>query len=119
MAGASTSIGISNTQLPQFNGKNYDYCAINMTALPVSKDSWEFVKDGFQELANENEFMKYSFTTLRNIFFSFISSVTCVILMYHVNVVIQDEVSTEWTLHGIFIEPFSLKYVLPEMGNFL
>lgn len=56
MAGASTSMGICNTKLPQFNGKNYDYWAITMRALLVSQDLWEFVEDGFEELADENEF---------------------------------------------------------------
>eukprot|EP00253_Pinus_taeda_P031937 PITA_31937 len=62
MAGSSTSISTStsmgscNTQLPQFNGKNYDYWAITMKALFDSQDLWEFVEDGFEELAYENEF---------------------------------------------------------------
>ena len=56
MAGASTSMGICNTQLPQFNGKNYDYWAITMRAFLASQDSWEFVEDGFEEPADENEF---------------------------------------------------------------
>ena len=56
MAGASTSMGIFNTQLPQFNGKNYDYWEITMKALLASQDLWEFVEDGFEELADENEF---------------------------------------------------------------
>jgi len=56
MAGASTSMGICNTQLPQFNGKNYDYWAITMRALLASQDLWEFVEDGFEEPADENEF---------------------------------------------------------------
>jgi len=56
MAGASTSMGICNTQLLQFNGKNYDYWAITMRALLASQDLWEFIKDGFEELTDENEF---------------------------------------------------------------
>eukprot|EP00253_Pinus_taeda_P009201 PITA_09201 len=52
----STSMSMSNTQLPQFNGKNYDYWAITMRALFPSQDLWEFVEYGFEELAEENEF---------------------------------------------------------------
>ena len=47
-------MGIGNTQLPQFNGKNYDYWAITMRALFASQDLWELVDDGFEELADEN-----------------------------------------------------------------
>jgi len=56
MAGASTSMGMCNTQLPQFNGKNYDYWAITLRALLASQDLWEFIEDGFEEPADENEF---------------------------------------------------------------
>eukprot|EP00253_Pinus_taeda_P018864 PITA_18864 len=52
----STSMGICNTQLPLFNGKNYDYWAIVVRALFASQDLWEFVEDGFEEPADENEF---------------------------------------------------------------
>ena len=56
MAGASTGMGMGNIHLPQFNGKNYDYWSITMRALFVSQDLWEFVEDGFEELANETNF---------------------------------------------------------------
>eukprot|EP00253_Pinus_taeda_P030419 PITA_30419 len=56
MASTSTGMGTFNTQLPQFNGKNYDYWAITMTALFASQDLWEIVEDGFDEPADENEF---------------------------------------------------------------
>ena len=56
MAGASTSKSIGNTQLPQFNEKNYDYWAITMRALFASQDLWEFVEDGFEEPVDENDF---------------------------------------------------------------
>ena len=56
MAGANTSMGMGNIHLPMFNGKNYDYWSINMRALFVSQDLWEFVEDGFEETANEEEF---------------------------------------------------------------
>ena len=56
MAGASTSMGICNTQLPQFKGKNCDYWAITMKALFASQDLWVFVEDGFEEPADEEEF---------------------------------------------------------------
>ena len=49
-------MGIGNTQLPQFNEKNYDYWAITMRALFASQDLWELVEDGFEEPENENEF---------------------------------------------------------------
>ena len=47
MAVAGTSL--TNPQLPQFNGKNYDYWAITMKALFSSQDIWELVENGFQE----------------------------------------------------------------------
>ena len=56
MAGASTSMGICNTQLPQFNVKNYDYWAITMKALLASQDLWEFFEYGFEEQVDEDEF---------------------------------------------------------------
>eukprot|EP00253_Pinus_taeda_P009481 PITA_09481 len=58
MAGSNTStiMGIFDTQLPLFNGKNYDYWAITMRALFASQDLWEFVEDGFEEPTDENEF---------------------------------------------------------------
>ena len=49
MAGADTSTSMENTQLPQFNGKNYDYWEITMRALLTSQDLWELVEDGFEE----------------------------------------------------------------------
>lgn len=54
MAGTNTSMSIGNTQLPQFNGKNYDYWAITVRALFSSQDLWELVEDGFEEPADEN-----------------------------------------------------------------
>lgn len=62
MASTSTSMGIFNTQLPQFNWKNYNYWAITMRALFASQDLWELVEDGFEELANENEFNRLTQT---------------------------------------------------------
>ncbi len=56
MASTSTGMGMFNTQLPQFNGKNYDYWEITMKALFASQDLWELVEDGFEEPADENEF---------------------------------------------------------------
>eukprot|EP00253_Pinus_taeda_P029539 PITA_29539 len=56
MASTSTGMGMFNTQLPQFNGKNYDYWAITMKALFASQDLWEIVEDGFDEPADETEF---------------------------------------------------------------
>ena len=56
MAGPSIEMSIGNTQLPQFNGKNYDYWAITMRAMFVSQDLWELVEDGFTEPADEQAF---------------------------------------------------------------
>ena len=56
MAGPSTGMSIGNVQLPQFNGKNYYYWAITMRALFASQDLWEFVEDGFDEIADEQAF---------------------------------------------------------------
>ena len=56
MASTSTGMDMFNTQLPQFNGKNYDYWAITMKALFSCQDLWELVQDGFDEPADDNEF---------------------------------------------------------------
>eukprot|EP00253_Pinus_taeda_P024602 PITA_24602 len=56
MASTSTGMGMFNTHLSQFNGKNYDYWAITMKALFAYQDLWELVQDGYEELADENEF---------------------------------------------------------------
>ena len=56
MAGASTSMSMGNTQLPQFNGKNYEYWAITMRTMFSSQDLWELVEDGFEEPVDSNEF---------------------------------------------------------------
>ena len=57
MAGSSTGMSLGNVHLPQFNGKNYDYWSITMRALFVSQELWELVEDGFEEPANEVEFL--------------------------------------------------------------
>ena len=49
-------MGIFNTQLPQFNGNNYEYWAITMRALFASQDLWELVEYGFEEPGDEDEF---------------------------------------------------------------
>ena len=49
-------MSIENTQLPQFNGKNYDYWAITMRALFSYQDLWELVEDDFEEPVDENAF---------------------------------------------------------------
>eukprot|EP00253_Pinus_taeda_P019205 PITA_19205 len=51
METASTSF--TNPQIPQFNGKNYDYWAITMKALFSSQDIWDLVENGFQEPTDE------------------------------------------------------------------
>ena len=56
MAEPSTSTGMGNTQLPQFNGKNYDYWAIKMRVLFTSHDLWELVEDGLEEPTDEQAF---------------------------------------------------------------
>eukprot|EP00253_Pinus_taeda_P020908 PITA_20908 len=56
MASTSTNMGMFNTQLPRFNGKNYDYWAITMRVLFASQDLWELVQDGFEEPIDDNEF---------------------------------------------------------------
>eukprot|EP00253_Pinus_taeda_P016920 PITA_16920 len=56
MASTSTGMGMFNTHLPQFNGKNYDYWAITMKALFVCQNLWELVQDGYEEPVDENEF---------------------------------------------------------------
>ena len=48
---ATSSTSLTNPQIPQFNGKNYDYWAITMKALFSSQDIWDLVENGFQELA--------------------------------------------------------------------
>ena len=42
MADAGT--GLTNPQLPQFNGKNYSYWSITMRALFASQGIWELVE---------------------------------------------------------------------------
>lgn len=56
MASTSTSMGMFNTQFPQFNGKNYDYWAITMRALFASQDLWDLVEYRFEEPRYEKEF---------------------------------------------------------------
>ena len=56
MAGASTSTSIRNTEISQFNGKNYDYWEITMRTMFPSQYLWEFVEDGFDEPVDENAF---------------------------------------------------------------
>ena len=56
MAGAITITSIGNTQLSQFNGKNYDYCAITMRGLFSSQDLWELFEDGLEEVVDEQAY---------------------------------------------------------------
>ena len=53
MAGASTSTSMGNTQLPQFNGKNYEYWAITMSDLFASQDLWELLEYCLEEPEHE------------------------------------------------------------------
>ena len=50
MADAGT--GLTNPQLPQFNGKNYSYWSITMKALFASQGIWELVETGYAEPAD-------------------------------------------------------------------
>jgi len=48
---ATSSTSLTNPQISQFNGKNYDYWAITMKTLFSSQDIWDLVENGFPELA--------------------------------------------------------------------
>ena len=50
MADAGT--GLTNSQLPQFNGKNHSYWSITMKALFASQGIWELVETGYAEPAD-------------------------------------------------------------------
>eukprot|EP00253_Pinus_taeda_P018440 PITA_18440 len=50
MADAGT--GLTNSQLPQFNGKNHSYWSITMKALFASQGIWEPVETGYAEPAD-------------------------------------------------------------------
>ena len=50
MADAGT--GLTNPQLPQFNGKNYSFWYITMKALFASQGIWELVETGYAEPAD-------------------------------------------------------------------
>ena len=39
--------GLTNPQLPQFNGKNHSYSSITMRALFASQGLWELVENGY------------------------------------------------------------------------
>ena len=44
--------GLTNPQLPQFNGKNHSYWSITMRALFASQGLWELVENGYPEPAD-------------------------------------------------------------------
>ena len=50
MADAGT--GLTNSQLPQFNGKNHSDWSIKMKALFASQGIWELVETGYAEPAD-------------------------------------------------------------------
>lgn len=47
-----SSTRLTNPQIPQFNGNNYDYWAITMKALFFSQKNWDLVENGFQDPAD-------------------------------------------------------------------
>lgn len=49
---ATSSTSLTNPQIPQFNGKNYDYWVITMKVMFSSQDIWDLVDNGFQEPVN-------------------------------------------------------------------
>ena len=49
-------MSIGNAQLPQFNGKNYDYWAITMRAMFASQDLRELVEDALEEPIDEQAY---------------------------------------------------------------
>ena len=48
MAGVSSS-NLTQPQIPQFNGKNYEYWSIKMKTLFCSQELWDLVENGFVE----------------------------------------------------------------------
>ena len=50
MANAGTRL--TNSQLPEFNGKNHSYLSITMKALFASQVIWELVETGYAEPAD-------------------------------------------------------------------
>ena len=48
MAGVSSS-NLTQPQIPQFNGKNYEYWSIKMKTLFCSQELWDLVENGFTE----------------------------------------------------------------------
>ncbi|XP_059070335.1 uncharacterized protein LOC131860011 [Cryptomeria japonica] len=57
---ARTSGSISQPQIPIFNGKNYDYWSIKMKTSLCSQGIWNFVENGFPELANQQAYQALS-----------------------------------------------------------
>ena len=45
-------IGLKNSQIPQFNGKNHSYWSIIMRALFASQGLWELVESGYPKPAD-------------------------------------------------------------------
>ena len=52
MAGVS-STSLTQPQIPQFNGKNYEYWSIKMKTLFCSQELWDLVENGFTEPPNQ------------------------------------------------------------------
>eukprot|EP00253_Pinus_taeda_P012937 PITA_12937 len=49
---ADVGTGLTNSQLPQFNGKNHSYWSITMKSLFASQGIWELVETGYAEPAD-------------------------------------------------------------------
>ena len=48
-----SSSNLTQPQIPQFNGKNYEYWDIQMKTLFCSQEIWDLVENGFTEPPNQ------------------------------------------------------------------
>lgn len=49
MASASSSVNISQPQIPVFKGESYEFWSIKMSTLFKSQDLWDYVENGYSE----------------------------------------------------------------------